>query len=334
MRTQRGAALLLALLTVALVATFAAASLWQQWRAVEVESSERARIQSAWILTGGLDWARLLLREDLGSASVSSVDHLGEPWAVPLKEARLSEFLAADRNNTVSDFGPEVMDAFLSGQMIDLQSLMNLNNLVNANGSPNDEQKEAFARLFEILGLPASELDKLAEQLRYSIWAGTVTPTPLLAPLRPRRVAELAWLGVAPQTIAALEPYVTLLPHADATPLNVNTAAPELIAAVIGIGVADAQRLVQVREAAPFRSDGALLPYLPPGTAAPQGVPGYRTSVKSDFFEVRSRLRLDQLVVEERAVLDRRDNKLRIVSRERGTLDPTTLSRIAMTQQR
>ena len=33
---QRGAALLIAMLTVALVATFAAASLWQQWRGVEV----------------------------------------------------------------------------------------------------------------------------------------------------------------------------------------------------------------------------------------------------------------------------------------------------------
>ena len=59
---QRGAALLMAMLVVVLVSTFAAASLWQQWRTVEVETAERARIQSAWILTGALDWARLLLR--------------------------------------------------------------------------------------------------------------------------------------------------------------------------------------------------------------------------------------------------------------------------------
>ena len=61
---QRGAALLSAMLTVALVATFAASALWQQWRTVEVEAAERARIQAAWLLVGGLDWARLLLRED------------------------------------------------------------------------------------------------------------------------------------------------------------------------------------------------------------------------------------------------------------------------------
>ena len=68
--------------------------IWQQWRAVQVEAAERARTQSAWILSGALDWARLILRED---ARNGGTDHLGEPWAVPLAEARLSTFLAADK---------------------------------------------------------------------------------------------------------------------------------------------------------------------------------------------------------------------------------------------
>ncbi|MBC7602922.1 MAG: general secretion pathway protein GspK, partial [Ramlibacter sp.] len=66
---QSGAALLMAMLTVALVATFAAAALWQQWRSIEVETAERARVQSSWILTGAPDWARLVLREDLRSGN-------------------------------------------------------------------------------------------------------------------------------------------------------------------------------------------------------------------------------------------------------------------------
>ena len=41
-----GAALLAAMLTVTLVATFAAAAMWQQWRAVEVETAERGHVQS------------------------------------------------------------------------------------------------------------------------------------------------------------------------------------------------------------------------------------------------------------------------------------------------
>ena len=55
-------------------------------------------MQSGWILTGALDWARLLLREDHMGSGATAADHLGEPWAVPLQEARLSSFLAADRN--------------------------------------------------------------------------------------------------------------------------------------------------------------------------------------------------------------------------------------------
>jgi general secretion pathway protein K len=42
---QRGAALLTAMLTVALVATLASAALWQQWRQVEIEIAERGRSQ-------------------------------------------------------------------------------------------------------------------------------------------------------------------------------------------------------------------------------------------------------------------------------------------------
>ena len=68
---QRGAALLLAMLIVTLVATFAASAMWQQWRAVEVETAERGHVQSAWILVGALDWSRLILREDGRSGGAS-----------------------------------------------------------------------------------------------------------------------------------------------------------------------------------------------------------------------------------------------------------------------
>ncbi|HQS33035.1 MAG TPA: type II secretion system protein GspK, partial [Polaromonas sp.] len=73
---QSGAALLAAMLTVTLVATFAASALWQQWRSVEVETAERARVQAGWILTGALDWSRLILRED---GRAGGADYLAEP---------------------------------------------------------------------------------------------------------------------------------------------------------------------------------------------------------------------------------------------------------------
>ena len=89
---QRGAALLLAMLTVSLVTAFAAAAAWQQWRATEVEAAERARLQTSWLLSGAIDWTRQILQEDTRQ---TQADHLSEPWAVPLLEANICLRLAS-----------------------------------------------------------------------------------------------------------------------------------------------------------------------------------------------------------------------------------------------
>jgi general secretion pathway protein K len=123
---QRGAAILVAMLVVTLVATLAAGLQWRQWRMLQQESAARAQSQASWVLVGALDWARLILREDARSAGINGViDHLGEPWALPLKEAKLSSFLAAD-----SLAEPGVDEAYLSGSIVDAQSKINLTNLI------------------------------------------------------------------------------------------------------------------------------------------------------------------------------------------------------------
>jgi general secretion pathway protein K len=310
---DRGAALLAAMLTVALVATFAAAALWQQWRSVEVEAAERARVQAAWVLTGALDWARLVLREDGRSGGP---DHLGEPWAVPLREARLSSFLAADRSNT-ADTGPEVLEAFLSGQITDLQSKLNATNLV-AEGKVSERDLRSFARLFELLGLPASELDRLAENLRFALDTSGSNRSSPMAPLVPQQVEQLVWLGLSESTVAALQPYVTVLPTGN-TWVNLNTASAEVIyASLEALSMADAQRLVTARESSFFRTvaDAKNAIGAPDAAFADGQV---NVNVSSRFFEIRSRLRLDQLVVEERAVVQRDGLDVRILSRQRVT---------------
>lgn len=318
--SQRGAALLAAMLTVALVATFAAASLWQQWRSVEVETAERARVQAAWILTGGLDWARLVLRED---AKGSTIDTLGEPWAVPLQEARLSSFLAAQANvSTSADDDAGVMDAFLSGQMIDLQSMMNVTNLVQ-NGKISDRDLQNFGRLFGLLNLPQAQLDKLSENLRFALDTSATNGSSPLAPLVPQRLDDLAWLGVDAATIDALRPYVTVLPAA--TALNLNTASAEAIQATIGLSAADAQRVVAVRATTPFRqpADAAAAIGVDPALFTPTQVTGAALSgVNSGYFEVRSRLRLDKLVVEEHSVVQRNGMDVKVLQRWRTAPTP------------
>jgi general secretion pathway protein K len=312
-RRQRGAALLMAMLTVTLVATFAAAAMWQQWRSVEVEQAERARVQSAWILTGAMDWARLILREDARSGGP---DYLAEPWAVPLEEARLSTFLAAEKG-VATNTGDDTLDAFLSGQIIDLQSLLNVTDLVDG-GRISDSGLRSFTRLFELLGLPPAQLATLAENLRFAADTSADNRSGPVAPLMPQQVEQLVWLGLPRATVTALAPYVTVLPVR--TPVNLNTARAEVIyAALDGASLADAQRLVTERDRSHFRTLGdarKLLPAVNDAAFSPDLV-----GVASSFFESRGRLRLGQMVVEERSVLQRYGLEVRSVQRQRGVID-------------
>ncbi|HPL78692.1 MAG TPA: type II secretion system minor pseudopilin GspK [Burkholderiaceae bacterium] len=315
MRNHRGAALLAAMLTVTLVATLAATALWQQWRSVEVEAAERTRVQSTWLLTGALDWARLILRQD---ASAGGADHLAEPWAVPLQEARLSTFLSMDSSSADAD-----RDAFLSGQITDLQGRMNLTNLIE-DDKLSVPASQALARLFDQLGLPTTELSPLTQNMlaaRKILKPGEGADP--LTPLLPQTVEQLVWLGLSPQTVAALRPYVTLLP--ERTPLNINTASAEVIQATVpGVQKADATRLVNAREQAHFATltDAArLMPALGDAGVSSQ------LAVNSRFFEVRGRVRLDRAVVEEVSVVQRDGVNVRTLKRERGPAPDSAAAR-------
>ena len=247
--SQAGAALLTAMLTVALVASLAAGALWQQWRSVEVEAAERARVQSLWLLTGALDWARLILREDARSGGA---DYLSEPWAVPLEEARLSTFLAADKKSDPDDEA-SASQTFLSGLITDLQSRLNVTNLVESDGKVSEPSLKAFAKLFELLGLPPGELQVLVENLRLALDTSPENAASQQAPLLPQRIEHLVWLGLSPPSLAVLRPYITLLPVR--TPVNLNTASATVLSACIpSLEMGQAQRLVNTRQANHFKT--------------------------------------------------------------------------------
>ena len=298
-RTQRGGALLLAMLILTLVASLAAGMVWQQYRAIQVEAAERARTQAAWILLGALDWARLILRED---ARTGGADHLGEPWAVPLAEARLSSFLAADRNVAEDNEG---LQAFLSGQIADAQARYNLRHLVDDEGKLVATQVQALQKLCDAAGAPSDTAGRLAEGLRAS-WA--LEPGALLAP---HDVGGLSRFGLDAATLERLREWIVLLPQR--TPLNLNTAPREVIAAVVeGVDLSSAERLVTTRARTPFVSLAAAQALLP-------GIPldPNRVAVASRYFEVRGRLRLDDRVLEDRSLVERRQLDVVQLTRER-----------------
>ncbi len=294
-RAQRGAALLLALIIMTLVVTLAAGMVWQHARAIQVESAERARAQSAWILHGALDWARLILREDNQTA-----DHEGEPWAVPLAEARLSTFLAADRSGVadaaVAEDGP---DAFLSGSIADAQGRWNLRNLLKNDGTLDDAQREVLQRICDTLGAPGDTAKQIADGYLRA-WSNQEGASVL-----PSTMRDLGWLGIEPAVVAQLSTKITILPIR--TKLNLNTASAEVMAAVIpGATMGQAQGIVEARKREYFKNKQALKSQL-----TDTQFKAYDTDldVKTSYFEVRGRMRLDNRVLEEVSIVRRDANR-------------------------
>ena len=297
-RRQRGAALLTAMIIVTLVATLAAAMVWQQWRAVQVEAAERARAQAAWILSGALDFAKLILREDLRGGRQYTA--LTEPWATPLAESRLSTFLAVDKSN--ADDGPE---AFLSGNIDDAQARYNLTNLVNL-GKVDPQELATLERLCQAVGVETGVAARIASGLR-DAFVGTSSGVPL----KPVNVAQLTWLGVDETTVQALSAYVVLLPVA--TSVNVNTASKEVLAAAVNLDPGTAEHLLQLRQRAPFKTLAEFTNQIPGAAAVTT-----KLDVRSNYFEVRGRLRLADRVLVERSLLQRLPNgQSNVLQRER-----------------
>jgi general secretion pathway protein K len=309
LRRQIGAALLSAMLTVTLVAALASAALWQQFRSLQVETAERSRLQSSLILTGALDWARLILRED---ARTGGADHLAEPWAVPLEEARLSSFLAADGTTGDAD-----ADAFLSGSITDMQSRLNVANLVDG-AVLSETGLASFQRLFDRLDLSPQDLKALAdsylEAAKKANAVNAATSANQADWLLPQRLDQLAWFGLNQTTLATLTPHITVLPAR--TPVNLNTASALVLAASTpGLDRAGAEKLIAARSRKHFSTlADAAQAVGNPAVVFTEGV----HSVASRFFEVRGQLRLEDLTVFERSLVQRDGLSVRTLWRSRG----------------
>lgn len=312
---QRGAAILLAMLIVTLVATLAAGMVWQQWKGIEVEAAERSRAQAAWLLEGATDWVRIILRIDAQDREHPNVDSLNEPWNTPLKDVKLSDFLAADKNNT-EDTG---LEAFLSGQVTDAQSRYNLKNLIVDDDAEAAKELAKLRRLCEALGIPPETATRIADGMKGADLAEDqlddeeqVSPG---APLPPQRIQQLTWFGLDADAVRRLAPYVIILPGD--TPVNLLTAPPEVLVAVLdGLDRGSAERFAQKRLAVDVRSIDDLRPLLPEKVGNQLSDAGH-VSINSNNFEILGELRYENFVLRERTLVTRRNLDIVVLRRER-----------------
>lgn len=297
---QRGVAVITALLLTTLAVTIVASLFWQQQVQVRSMENQRLHLQTKWILRGALDWATLVLRQD----GIDSRTHtpLTAVWNTPLAETRLDQYIERERVEG------EIFDATLSGRIIDASSRYNLTNLATG-PMINVEHVDIYRRLLANLQIDTGLAKKTAEAVRDSAAQLTPSldaPTPVVqrskVPLALTRIEDLLTIpGYTPAMIEKLREFVIVLPAAAAT-VNVNTAAPEVIAALSpAMSVSQAQALVARRKQAYYRSKPDFLGQLF-GAKEPEGKV---YDVKSEWFLVLSRVRLDRAALDAEALVSR-----------------------------
>lgn len=299
---QRGVAVVTALLLTTLAITIVASLFWQQQVQVRSIENQRLQLQKQWILRGALDWTRLILRED---ARTSTVDHLGEPWAVPLAETRLDEYVENGRSDT------DTADAALSGAIIDAQSRFNLANLCQ-NGKIETEEVAVFAKLLSQAGqnpaLAQATAELMASAQSRQSTATTTGVRPVAAsaqqaePLDILRVEDLLVVpNFTPEALASIKDFIVVLPRP--TPINVNTAPAEVLAARIAtLSLSEAAALVAGRQNAWFRNRGEFTTRL---LGTPLGAATGQIDVETRFFLINGNVRLNRAGMQMQALIER-----------------------------
>lgn len=291
-RKERGVAVVTALLLTTLAITIVASLFWQQQVQVRSIENQRLQLQKQWVLRGALDWARLILRED---AKYSAIDDLNEPWAVPLSETRLDRYVES------ASLRGDTGGAVLSGAIQDAQARLNLNNLATQ-GKVNPAEVQSFERLLSALrqdpGLARSTAQQLADSQRATIAATPGSPRPIGFV----QVDDLlAVPGCTQQVLNAIRDYVVFLPAA--TPVNANTATPEVLSARLpGLSLSDANALAVSRKQASFRDLADLAARLP---GRPTSLDPSLFSVASSYFLVTGRITIRAATLQVQALVER-----------------------------
>jgi len=298
---QKGVAVITALLLTTLSVTIVASLFWQQQVQVRSMENQRLHLQTKWILRGALDWARLVLRQDgMDSRTYTSLTAV---WNTPLAETRLDQYIERERVEG------EIFDASLSGRIIDATSRYNLTNL--ATGPRIDEfHLKVYRRLLVNL-----KIDPVLAERTAKLVADSAAPLPkeegstaqvvqrTSSPIALTQLDDLlAIQGYTPAIVEKLRQFAIVLP-ADAQTVNVNTAPAEVIAALMdNYSVSQANALIERRKQAYYRQKSDFTGQLFGGTPPEDKL----YDVKSEYFLVLSRVRLDRAALDAEALVNRK----------------------------
>ena len=237
--------------------------------------------------TGKIVWSKQLLAGDMGNAAC----------------------LSTDKSN--ADDGPE---AFISGYIEDAQGRYNIGNLVGTT-PPFDLvpiEVTAFTALCNAIGVEASVAQRIPTQLQAALKGSTN------APLLPRSLAQLKWLGIDDVSIALLEPYAVFIPG-NLVPLDVNTASAKLLEVIAGVSGGSSSQLEAAAKKSAFHAMSDF--YKAAGVTPPAAqASAPAIGVKSDYFEVHGTLRLSDRILKERRLVHRVGRQFDVLQVERESI--------------
>jgi general secretion pathway protein K len=343
-RRQRGAAIISALLVVTLSAILVAGVLWRQQVQIRRIQNQRLMSQALWVSRGAVDWTRLILRSEADTAP--TVTYLGGIWAVPIAKTRLSDFLGKVSEADAAEGAQTYLSGSIEDAQarFNLRNLI----AVPAPGllQVDQIQTATFARLLASLGLDgglaknvalrmrasllqsatrfqnplSNRLGSAAQQLQPGNAAGgdNATDKPGLQdesslgsidaePLQFTSVDSLLNVpGFTTEMVARLRPFVTVLPTQ--TPVNMNTAPAEVIAAMVpGMSLSSAQTLVSRRQTAFFRNTSDVQLALQGAGALPPGldISQIPMDVTTSYFLVHGRVQYERAEVDRTTLIYR-----------------------------
>lgn len=301
---QRGVALVTALLVVAL-ATVAAVAMATRLHVDLRRTGNLVHGEQAYAYALAAEsWAEVILKRD---ANDNKYDSLDEDWATALPPI-------------------PVDGGFVSGHVTDLQGRFNVNSLLDATGKPDQNAVEYFRRLLTLLELDpelaTAVLDWIDADINALFPGGAEDDAYLLAdpPYRAanRPMASISELrlvqGFTDEAMQVLEPHVTALP--EPTAINVNTATAEVLMALHpDMTAAGVDLLMADREQKPFEKLSDFT-----GHNALNGLSlTVNVDVASRWFLVLTDVTVGIGKAQLESVLQRDNNKLRVVSRTRVT---------------
>ncbi len=322
---QRGMALIMVLLSMALVVMMAAGMIQQQSVRVFRAGHFLAQTQGYNVALGAEAFASQILFRDLENDKENNeyVDSPDEPWA------RYAAVLPLDDGGVA-----EV-------QIDDLSGRINLNNLVSPTGAVDQTTRDRVVRLLMVLGITDVHVDALVDWIdpdEETLSAFGAEDGQYLMKDPPYRAANQAFVsvselrlieGMSPEAYQALRPHVAALP-VSGTAINVNMATPEVIRSLHqDITEAQAQAIVEGRKEERFLNVGDFKAQF-----AGMDFPNQGLTVNSLFFDVVSRITWNDRVVNLVSTVYRSsDGELSVVSRDTGHKQRITKEPYGVTEE-